>query len=915
MSSNSVIKSVAKKLKYYFEVKRLEDGFDLSDVHQPQLMHPPLKTLPAHQYNMRHDRALKHYFSEPEVRIQLTHLNSKNAKGNLSTKREQQVRKMLDSYMKQYSFQKSAPPSCYHYHRSKGCTHPTETSGILHRRKKKRNLIGGWPTLRARPSQHISKGEATRLVNSATKILAASSNYGLYPGAVDYSLLQYEPIVRKKNGSKRSITAKLPNEYQTKKSQSSKYKAYDDTHNKKRHSPVFRPNSPTPSQSSSSTYSSVSHSRSSRSRTSSQSRTARSRDSSGSSTARSRDSSGSSTAHSRDSSSSSTVQRKDKPSTPPPSAKFLSRTFINLPEVNQQEEVGVVHSTQTATDENELQNHADKNRQDKAQNSEIQDGPICEYQVHVRTGNRLGASTKAPIKLIMYGEKGRTKEFVLAKSKTNKIPFQKGKEDLFIISTYHVDRLKQIQIGHDRPELNFAWYLEGVTIYDMYNKQIFQFPCEMWLSGQDGDKKTYKILQADRERDFIDALDDRLGPTPRDQVNSSEDSDHVVAVEKQKRSKNVRKKQPTKTSSETSSSESDGEGGSSSSGPQVIHRVDKRKEKRSAQKSAPPVRQDVDQPPQVKGPVITLHTSPGGQKVDEIHMDSQGQSGKDYRDTARSSKDTARSSRDTDNLDGNKFEEDKKRQIDRERAMEAAMMHGKGIHEAVRTGDLERVKHLLHQYPEMKDFKDENGWTPLHLAAGRGNIEALRWLVTSDAEIDAETPTGHMAMHIAALNGYVNCMMLLQAMGSSILHLTKEKQTTLHLAAKSGHLECVKWLVANRAQLNAVDKNGHTALKLAEDNHQDACAEFLRVCMKELANPKSTFAQIHRQLTGSSLPPIEEDSSSVSSSPHWKDKRSESSGDENENTRDKSRKHINHPQGTQAKGVSVIHGLSQEVHY
>lgn len=124
-----------------------------------------------------------------------------------------------------------------------------------------------------------------------------------------------------------------------------------------RHSPVFRPSSPTPSQSSNSTYSSISHSRSSRSRTSSRS-----------STAKSRDSSGSSTAHSRDSSSSSTVQRRDIPSTPPPSAKFLSRTFINLPEVNQQEEVGVVHSTQTATDQDQLQNHADKNRQDKAEN-------------------------------------------------------------------------------------------------------------------------------------------------------------------------------------------------------------------------------------------------------------------------------------------------------------------------------------------------------------------------------------------------------------------------------------------------------------------------------------------------------------------------------------------------------------------
>ena len=31
--------------KYYFEIKRLEDGFDLSDVHQPQLDHPPLKTV------------------------------------------------------------------------------------------------------------------------------------------------------------------------------------------------------------------------------------------------------------------------------------------------------------------------------------------------------------------------------------------------------------------------------------------------------------------------------------------------------------------------------------------------------------------------------------------------------------------------------------------------------------------------------------------------------------------------------------------------------------------------------------------------------------------------------------------------------------------------------------------------------
>ena len=63
---------------------------------------------------------------------------------------------------------------------------------------------------------------------------------------------------------------------------------------------------------------------------------------------------------------------------------------------------------------------------------EVSDGPWCEYQVYVCTGSRIGSSTRAPIKLIMYGEKGRTKEFTLTDSKRHKIPFQKGKVCNFI---------------------------------------------------------------------------------------------------------------------------------------------------------------------------------------------------------------------------------------------------------------------------------------------------------------------------------------------------------------------------------------------------------------------------------------------------------------------------------------------------
>lgn len=78
--------------KYYFQVKRLEDGFDLSGPECPKLDHPPLKAVsnfndssvmqrfnalliiqrPTLMYDGLHDRPLKHYFSPHDVRTVLT---------------------------------------------------------------------------------------------------------------------------------------------------------------------------------------------------------------------------------------------------------------------------------------------------------------------------------------------------------------------------------------------------------------------------------------------------------------------------------------------------------------------------------------------------------------------------------------------------------------------------------------------------------------------------------------------------------------------------------------------------------------------------------------------------------------------------------------------------------------------------
>ena len=88
------------------------------------------------------------------------------------------------------------------------------------------------------------------------------------------------------------------------------------------------------------------------------------------------------------------------------------------------------------------------------------------------------------------------------------------------------------------------------------------------------------------------------------------------------------------------------------------------------------------------------------------------------------------------------------------------MCLGVSIHDAARTGDLERIKELINVVPEMKNKIDERGMNPLHIAAANSRLDCVKWLAVSGVDLAEETPTGYTAMHLAAMNGHVNCMMV-----------------------------------------------------------------------------------------------------------------------------------------------------------
>ncbi|NXT77268.1 PPR27 phosphatase, partial [Zapornia atra] len=63
------------------------------------------------------------------------------------------------------------------------------------------------------------------------------------------------------------------------------------------------------------------------------------------------------------------------------------------------------------------------------------------------------------------------------------------------------------------------------------------------------------------------------------------------------------------------------------------------------------------------------------------------------------------------------------------------------LHEAVLTGNLDCVK-LLVKYGADIHQKDENGWTPLHMACSDGYADIARYLISLGASPEATTDEG-----------------------------------------------------------------------------------------------------------------------------------------------------------------------------
>ncbi len=136
-----------------------------------------------------------------------------------------------------------------------------------------------------------------------------------------------------------------------------------------------------------------------------------------------------------------------------------------------------------------------------------------------------------------------------------------------------------------------------------------------------------------------------------------------------------------------------------------------------------------------------------------------------------------------------------------------AGVHARGV-EPARQGD---NNHLVWYQSRKNKSRD---WTPLHLAAFKGQDKVVLELLQAGADPNALTANHQTPLSVAARPGGLESVLILLNRGASP-NFPGQMQSPLHNAAKAGALDVVRALVKHGADIKAKNNRGMRAWDLA----------------------------------------------------------------------------------------------------
>ena len=154
------------------------------------------------------------------------------------------------------------------------------------------------------------------------------------------------------------------------------------------------------------------------------------------------------------------------------------------------------------------------------------------------------------------------------------------------------------------------------------------------------------------------------------------------------------------------------------------------------------------------------------------------------------------------------------------------------FHDAIQDRDFTTVRAFLSRGIALD--KTHNSRLPLQEAIVFEDIDMLKLLLGSGANVNAKTTCGDTALHTACFMGKENVVKMLLAKGAEVNVHGEYGSTPLHEACASGNLRVVMQLLVAGAERDTEDKFGRKPIAYAAQWNRDEVGSFLGKPNKKL---------------------------------------------------------------------------------
>jgi len=149
------------------------------------------------------------------------------------------------------------------------------------------------------------------------------------------------------------------------------------------------------------------------------------------------------------------------------------------------------------------------------------------------------------------------------------------------------------------------------------------------------------------------------------------------------------------------------------------------------------------------------------------------------------------------------------------------------VFEIARHGCTEDLQDILKTNPEVINFKNKSGYTPLILASYHGNVEVAALLAKHVREINVNSDSGTALMAAVFKNDIEIAKMLLD-LGADPNIADPNGTTALHYATRFSNIDLIKLLIAYDVDINLRDSKGFSALDYALQAKNEPILELLK---------------------------------------------------------------------------------------